>query len=106
MSNDLAEIGRQWDRKIVPVLQQQSMGRKLVPKNMELSGKGIGNTSVQNYGYKDTASAITDFNIRHDIADTIDVGGQKILIPIQQDMITIPRRTFEEMKLGGSYNFV
>jgi len=101
MSNDLAEIGRQWDRKIVPVLQQQSMGRKLVPKNMELSGKGIGNTSVQNYGYKDTASAITDFNIRHDIADTIDVGGQKILIPIQQDMITIPRRTFEEMKLGG-----
>ena len=47
MTNELAEIGRQWDRKIVQVLQTRSIGRQLVPKNMELSGKGIGNTSVK-----------------------------------------------------------
>lgn len=101
MTNELAEIGRQWDRKIVQVLQTRSIGRQLVPKNMELSGKGIGNTSVKSYGYKSTADAITDMNIRQDLADSIDVEGKTVLIPIQQDMIEIPRRTFESMKFDG-----
>lgn len=101
MANSIAEIGRQWDRDIVPVLQSESIGRSLIPKNMKLSGKGIGNTSVKTFGYKGTAAAITDYNIRGDIADTLDVGDSQILIPIQQDMITIPRRSYEAMAEGG-----
>ena len=101
MANSLAEIGRQWDKNIVPVLQQMSVGRKLIPVNRELSGKGIGNTSVKNYGYKSTAEAITDYNIRNDIADHVDIGDSTILIPIQQDMEIIKRRTFESMKQDG-----
>lgn len=101
MTNELAEIGRQWDRKITDILTTRSIGRSLVPKNMELSGKGIGNTSVKGYGYTSTADAITDMNIRQDLADTINVEGQTVLIPIQQDMIEIKRRTFESMKYDG-----
>jgi uncharacterized linocin/CFP29 family protein len=101
MSNELAEIGRQWDRKIVEVLQSQSLGRKLIPKNNELSGKGIGNTSVKSYGYASMADAITDYNIRQDIADGINISGSTILIPIQQDMVEIKRRNFEAMKFDG-----
>lgn len=101
MVNTLSDIGRQWDKQIVPVLQQMSVGRRLIPVNRELSYKGIGNTSVKNYGYKSTASAITDYNIRNDIADHVDVGDSTILIPIQQDMEIVKRRTFESMKYDG-----
>ena len=101
MANTIAEIGRQWDKDILPVLMANSVGRMLIPKNMKLSGKGIGNTSVQSYGYKGTAAAITDYNLRGDIADTFDVGESSIKIPIQQDMITIPRRSFEAMAQAG-----
>jgi uncharacterized linocin/CFP29 family protein len=101
MTRELAEIGRQWDKKVGNVWMTQSIGRTLVPKNMELSGKGIGNTSVKSQSYTAMADAITDFNILQDIADTIDIEGQTILIPIQQDMVEIKRRTFESMKFDG-----
>ncbi len=101
MTNELAEIGKQWDRKLGQVWVTQSIGRTLIPKNMELSGKGIGNTSVKSQAYTAMADAITDFNILQDIADTVEIEGETILIPIQQDMVEIKRRNFESMKFDG-----
>lgn len=101
MSSDLAEYGRQFDRKVAPVWQGQSLGRKLVPKNMELSGKGIGNTSVKGYAYTSMADAITDYDILQDIEEGINTTPQTILIPIQQDVVEIKRRDFEAMKFDG-----
>lgn len=101
MANDLAEYGRQFDTKVAPIWQTQSIGRKLIPKNMELSGKGIGNTSIKSYGYLSNADAITDYNIRQDISDGVNTSPSTLLIPIQQDMVEIKRRDFEAYKFDG-----
>lgn len=101
MTNDLADFGRQFDRKCAPVWQSKSIGRILIPKNMELSGKGIGNTSVKGYAYTSNADAITDYDIRQDIEDSVNTTPQTILIPIQQDIVEIKRRDFEAMKFDG-----
>lgn len=99
--NELANIGKQWDKDIQPYLLGQSIGRQLIPKNMKLSGKGIGNTTVQSFGYKATADAITDYDIRNDMGSGVDIEGAKVIIPIQQDEIEIKRRQFEAMISDG-----
>lgn len=101
MASDLAEFGRQFDREVAPVWQNKSLGRILVPKNTQLSGKGIGNTSVKSYAYTSTADAITDYNILQDIEEGINTTPQTILIPIQQDVVEIKRRDWEAMKFDG-----
>ena len=100
-ANALATLGRVFDRAITPVLMNQSVGRQLLPKNMAISGGGIGNTSVLAFGYVGTADAVTEYNILENFADTIDLTESTIKIPIQQDMVRIPRRTFETMKSQG-----
>jgi len=101
MSNDLADFGKQFDRKVAPIWMGQSLGRKLIPKNMELSGKGIGNTSIKGYAYTSMADAITDYDILQDIEEGVNTTPQTILIPIQQDVVEIKRRDFEAMKFDG-----
>jgi len=99
--NAMSNIGKQLDRKIVPVLQEQSIGRHLIPKNTELSGRGIGNTSVTGFEYKEMASAVTEYQILQTFEDRPDIRSTTIKIPIQQDMATIKRREFESMKMQG-----
>ncbi len=101
MTNSLVDIGRTWDKKIIPVLRQASVGRKLIPRNTELSGKGIGQTSVKSYGYGATAAAITEYALVSDFGDTINIEEATIGIPLQQDKITINRRTYDSMIFNG-----
>ena len=101
MVHAIADMGRQFDRIISPVLMAQSIGRQLISKNMMLSGRGIGNTSISSFGYKDTAEAVTEYQILQSFADRPDIESSKVLIPIQQDMATIKRRDFEAMRMQG-----
>lgn len=101
MVHAIADMGRQFDKIIEPVLTGQSLGRLLISKNMVLSGKGIGNTSVSSYKYKETAAAVTEYQILQSFADRPDLGRSAVTIPIQQDMVTIKRRDFESMRMQG-----
>lgn len=101
MTNSFVDIGREWDKQIVPVLRASSIGRKLIPLNAKLSGKGIGQTSVKTFGYGASAAAITDYNLVSMMEDSVSVSDLSVQIPIQQDSIKIPRRTWEAMIQGG-----
>ena len=102
MVNTLNELGREWDKDIQPVLREQSIGRKLVPLNAKISGRGIGQTSVSTMKYGATAGAVINYNIQNNIEETVDVTADTIKIPVQQDDRTIDRRAWESYKLNGT----
>ena len=102
MTNALADIGATLDGKIVPVLQGESVLRKLIPLNTELSGKGIGMTSVDTFNYVATGGASTDYMINEKQADTMDITKDSLRIPVQQQEITVDARTWAAMQMGGS----
>ena len=101
MTNALVDVGRQWDKEIIPVLRATSVGRKLIARNNKLSGKGIGNTSVKSYGYGASAAAVTNYHLITDYGDTVNVEDATVAIPIQQDEIRIHRRTYDSMVYDG-----
>jgi len=103
MTNALAEIGKEWDKAVAPVLYAQTIGRKLIPMNTGLSHKGIGMTEVAGYNYAERAAAVIDYDIVEDnlIADGIDVTVSTLKIPVQQDDAVIKRRTWEAMVRTG-----
>lgn len=102
MVNTLNEIGKLWDKEIQPVLQEQSIGRKLIPLNPVVSGRGIGQTSVETMNYTATAGAVINYNIQNNIEETTDVTSDVLKIPVQQDDRTIDRRAYESYKLNGN----
>lgn len=102
MANALANIGRRLDREIIPVLQSQSLLRKLIPLNTDFSGKGIGMTSVESFNYKATGGASTDYMIHESQSDTMDVTSDVLKIPIQQQELTIDARTWVTMTDNGT----
>lgn len=102
MANTLNDLGKVWDKAIVPVLQEQSIGRKLIPLNASLSGKGIGMTSVASISYTATAGAVINYNIQNNIEETVDTTTDVLKIPVQQDDRTIDRRAWESFKLNGT----
>lgn len=89
MVNALEEIGKHLDKSIVPVLRGESVLRKLIPLNTELSGKGIGMTALETFNYTATGGASTDYAIHENQADTMDVTKDTLKIPIQQQEITV-----------------
>ena len=102
MANTLNDLGKVWDKAIVPVLQEQSVGRKLVPLNTTVSGMGIGMTSVATITYTATAGAVINYNIQNNIEETVDTTSEVLKIPVQQDDRTIDRRAWESYKLNGT----
>ena len=101
MANALKELGKSWDKDIVAVLAEQTIGRKLIPKNEALSGKGLGMTSVETRAYTARSGAIINYDIQEDLEDAIDITAKTLKIPVQQDDTRIKRRDWEAYKLAG-----
>lgn len=101
MANALKDLGKAWDKDIVAVLAEQTIGRKLIPKNEALSGKGLGMTSVETRAYTARSGAIINYDIQEDIEDAIDITSKTLKIPVQQDDARIKRRDWEAYKLAG-----
>ena len=102
MVNTLNQLGLVWDKEIQPVLRDQSVGRRLIPLNTTLSGKGIGMTSVSSIKYNATSGAVINYNIQNNIEETVDTTTDTIKIPVQQDDRTIDRRAWESFKMYGT----
>lgn len=101
MANALKDLGKAWDRDIVAVLAEQTIGRKLMPKNETLSGKGLGMTSVETRSYTARSGAIINYDIQEDLEDAVDITSKTLKIPVQQDDARIKRRDWEAYKLAG-----
>lgn len=101
MTNALAEIGKQWDYEIVPVLQTNAIGRMLLPLNTELSGKGLGALSIDTFNYVARGSAKINYNIQQNIEDRVDITVGDLKIPVLQDDVVIPRRDWDAFELRG-----
>ncbi|MCK4528965.1 encapsulin [candidate division WOR-3 bacterium] len=101
MSNALKNLGKAWDAAIVAVLGEQTIGRKLIPKNEVLSGKGIGMTSVETRAYTARSDAVINYDIQEDLEDAVDITSKTLKIPVQQDDARIKRRDWEAYKLAG-----
>jgi len=101
MVNALANLGKSWDKDIVPVLHAQTLARKLIPRSV-LSGKGLGMTSVETRAYTATAGAVINYEIIQDNEEKVDVTAKTLKIPVQQDDRTIMRRTWESYILHGT----
>jgi uncharacterized linocin/CFP29 family protein len=101
MVNALAELGKQWDAAIVEVLQEQTIGRKLIPLNTALSHKGLGMTEIGTNAFASRADAVIEYDITEDnlAVDTVDVTAKSLKVPVQQDDAIIPRRAYEAFKL-------
>ena len=102
MVSALEAIGKHLDREIVPVLKSQSIIRKLIPLNKQLSGKGIGLTAVETFNYAATGGASTDYMIQEHQSDTMDITSDTLKIPVQQQEITIDARTWKMMTANGT----
>lgn len=102
MVNTLNTLGKVWDKAIIPVLEEQTIGRKLIPLNTSVSGAGIGMTSVASIKYTATSGAVINYNIQNNIEETVDATSEVLKIPVQQDDRTIDRRAYESYKLNGT----
>ena len=102
MVSALEAIGKHLDREIVPVLKSQSIIRKLIPLNKQLSGKGIGLTAVETFNYAATGGASTDYMIQEHQSDTMDITSDTLKIPVQQQEITIDARTWKMLVANGT----
>lgn len=101
MVNALANLGKEWDKDIVPVLHAQTLARKLIPRSV-LSGKGLGMTSVETRAYTATAGAVINYEIIQDNEEKVDITAKNLKIPVQQDDRTISRRAWESYILHGT----
>lgn len=102
MTNALGTIGKYLDREIIPVLQGESVLRKLIPLNTKLSGRGLGMTAIDNFNYVATGGASTDYMIHESQSDTMDVTKSTLRIPIQQQEITIDAITWKSLVANGT----
>ncbi|MHC1623459.1 MAG: encapsulin [Candidatus Methanospirareceae archaeon] len=101
MTNALANLGKAWDKDIVPVLHAQTLARKLIPRS-PLSGKGLGMTSVETRAYTATAGAVINYEIIQDNEEKVDITAKTLKIPVQQDDRIISRRAWESYILHGT----
>lgn len=101
MVNAIANIAKYFDKEMIKPLQQRFIGRKLVPKNSEMSGKGIGMESVDVWTLLRMADATISMGIPTGYGDTADVTSETLNIPILAEPFVIPRRMFESYKQAG-----
>jgi uncharacterized linocin/CFP29 family protein len=101
MVNAIANIAKHFDKELIIPLQQRFIGRKLLPKNPELSGKGVGMESVDVWTLAALADATIALGLPEEFGDTADVVGDTLNIPILSEPFNIPRRMYESYKLAG-----
>lgn len=99
MTNDLVYIERIFDKAIVSVLREPTVGYKMMPLNTDY--KGLGKKSIETFGYKSRGEARTAHNFDRSGYDTVDIAGQIIKIPIHQTQVKIERRDFDTYVQNG-----
>jgi len=101
MANALDNISKYFDEELIMPLRQRFIGRKLVPKNEKLSGKGIGMESVDVWTFKNMASAMISMGLPDEFGDTADVTSATLKLPILSEPFVLPRRMYESYILKG-----
>lgn len=99
MANALNNIAKKFDSAIVAPLQHRLIGRKLVPKNNDLSGAGLGMQSVDYWTYASMSDAEINYDVAENVEDSIDTTAGTIRVPVIQKSYKIPRRTYESYKM-------
>lgn len=101
MVNTLATISKHFDKELIKPLQQRFIGRKLIPKNTQLSGKGIGMESVDVWTIKELADATISMGLPDEFGDTADITSSTLNLPVIAEPFNLPRRMYESYKLNG-----
>lgn len=101
MVNAIANLAKYFDKELIKPLQQRFIGRKLVPKNTELSGKGLGMESVDVWTLLRMADATISLGIPTGVGDTADVTSATLNIPVLAEPFVLPRRMYESYKMSG-----
>lgn len=101
MVNTLETLARTFDSKMEMPLQQVLIGRKLIPKNTELSGKGVGNQSIEMFKFSDISAAIIDYTIPEKSYEGIDATSAVVQMAYLARDYKIPRTLFESFQLKG-----
>lgn len=101
MVNSLSNISKQIDREIIMPLRLQTVGRKLIPRNDMLSGKGIGMQQVEYYTFGDLSAALMDYQLPEMDEDTIDFTTNTAKMVYMKKAFNIPRTAYESYKLQG-----
>jgi uncharacterized linocin/CFP29 family protein len=101
MVNTLETLARTFDSKMEMPLQQVLIGRKLIPKNKELSGKGVGNQSIEMFKFSDISAAIIDYTIPEKSYEGVDATSAVVQMAYLARDYKIPKTLFESFKLKG-----
>jgi len=101
MVNTLETLARTFDSKMEMPLQQVLIGRKLIPRNNELSGKGVGNQSIEMFKFSDISAAIIDYTIPEKSYEGIDATSAVVQMAYLARDYKIPRTLFESFMLKG-----
>ena len=101
MVNALQNLAKYFDKEMIKPLQQRFIGRKLVPKNTVISGKGIGMETVDVWTLARMADATISLGLPTGYEDTADVTKETLELPILHHPFTLPRRMYETYKMAG-----
>jgi uncharacterized linocin/CFP29 family protein len=101
MINTLETLAREFDKKMEMPLQQRLIGRKLIPRNNDLSGKGIGNQSIEMFKFSDISAAIIDYTVPKQSYEGVDATSATVQMAYLAKDYKIPRTLFESFKLKG-----
>jgi uncharacterized linocin/CFP29 family protein len=101
MVNTLETLAREFDKKMEMPLQQRLIGRKLIPRNNDLSGKGIGNQSIEMFKFSDISAAIIDYTVPEQSYEGVDATSATVQMAYLAKDYKIPRTLFESFKLKG-----
>lgn len=93
MTNDIIYISRTFDKVVAQQLKAPTVGMTMLPLNTTYSG--LGKTSIMGFLYKDRAGSKIGMNLDHNMADTVDIGGDTLKVPVVMDAVKIPRRTYQ-----------
>ena len=101
MTNTLEDLAKVFDTQMETPLQQRLIGRKLIPRNDELSGKGIGNQSIDMFKFSDISAAIIDYTIPDKSYEGVDATSATVQMAYLAKDYKIPRALFESFQLKG-----
>lgn len=99
MTNSLEDLAKIFDSKIEMPLQQRLIGRKLISRNDELSGKGIGNQSIDMFKYSDISAAIIDYTVPEPSHESVDATTTTVQMAYLAKDYLIPKTLFESFRL-------
>ncbi len=99
MSNALVQISQTVDKTIAQQIKTPTFGMTMLPLNTSISG--LGKTSIYSFLYADRAEAKIGMDIDHNMADTVDITGASTKVPVIQDQVKIPHRTWKAFVDNG-----